>query len=67
LAGPVASLRIAWFMPAGCDWDDRQARKVLRRAHGGYSDTKSRARSLVGRHWGAIKRDARTLYRDGGR
>ena len=54
-------------MPAGCDWDDRQARKVLRRAHGGYSDTKSRARSLVGRHWGAIKRDARTLYRDGGR
>jgi hypothetical protein len=67
LAGPAASLRVAWFMPAGCDWDDHHARKALRRARTSYSDTKSHARSLVGRHWGRIQREARTLYTTGGR
>lgn len=67
LAGPVASLRVAWFLPAGCDWDDHQARKALRRARGSCGDTKAHARRLVGRHWGRIQREARTLYRTGGR
>ncbi|GAA0905764.1 hypothetical protein [Pseudonocardia zijingensis] len=67
LAGPNASLRVAWFMPAGCDWDDKQARKALRRVRGDYGATKAAARSLVGRNWRHIQREARTLYLTGGR
>lgn len=66
LAGPVASLRVAWFMPAGCDWDDRHARKALRRTGTSYGQVKSQAKTLVGRHWGPIQREARALYLAGG-
>lgn len=67
LAGPVGSLRVAWFMPAGCGWDDRQARKALRGTGVGYGQVKSDAKALVGRHWGRIRAEARTLYLTGGR
>jgi hypothetical protein len=67
LAGPVASLRVSWFMPSGCSWDQKHARKVLRGTRVRHDDAKSLAKKLVGRKWGQIQREARDLYHAGGR
>jgi hypothetical protein len=67
LAGPVASLRVSWFMPSGCSWDQDHARKVLRGTRVRHNDAKALAGQLVGRNWGQTQRQARGLYLTGGR
>jgi hypothetical protein len=65
LAGPRASARQRWFLPHGCEHDERDARRDLRGTGVSYSDAKRQAGRLVDRHWTQIQRLGRQLYRDG--
>lgn len=65
LAGTCASARMRWFLPDGCQHDQRDARTVLRGTEVSYREALARARVLVAEAWGDIQCVARRLYRDG--
>jgi hypothetical protein len=65
LAGPCASARQRWFLPAGCGHDERDARRALRGTGVSYNQARTQARRLVDRHWRDIDKVARRLYHDG--
>ena len=68
LAGPAASQRVGWVLPAGCRWDEKSARRVLREAGSTgvtYRQGKTLARVLVDRRWAEIQRHARDLCQSG--
>lgn len=65
LAGPDASSRGRWFLPAGCAADKRIAAQFLNEIGARPADARSRAHRLVGSQWGHIQRTAFHLYRNG--
>ncbi len=65
LAGTAASARQRWWLPSGCQHDQRDARRMLRETDLSYSDAYRTARQHINQRWGEIERVARHLYRHG--